>query len=179
VAQHKYVLECSNSPFSSPRFLVYPYSPTCSHTVDFHSRPLHLALDNSRAGVDVAGRSGPVELEEDAGVGGLVGAGEADELAGVESSRAAGDVDLSAGEVQLGAADAAGAVQGDVLDADQVLAVLDAAGDLDRDFRLACDERLSESCGGTERSQGLGMMESLPSLGHLRVPVPRPEGPSW
>lgn len=99
---------------------------------------LSLALDNRRPGVDIAGRHGPVQLEENARVGGLVGAGEGHERARVERAGAARHRDLRARDVQLRAAHAACAVQRDVLHAEEVLAVGDARGDLDRDLGFAC-----------------------------------------
>lgn len=97
-----------------------------------------LAGDDGGARVDVAGRDRPVELEEDAGVGGLVGAGEGDEgAAGVDGPASSGDVDLRACEIDLDTTYARGAVEGDVLHAEEVLTILDAAGDRDRDGLLA------------------------------------------
>lgn len=109
-------------------------------TVDL--APSQLTSDNLGAGVDVLGWNRPVQLEEDARVGGLVGAGEGDKSAvGVDSAGAAGDVDLGACDVDLDTTNAGGAVQSDVLHAEEVLAVLDAAGNGDRYGLLACRER--------------------------------------
>lgn len=63
---------------------------------------------------------------------GRVGAGEGQQ-AGAVGAGAAGDADLGAGEIELGTVDGAGAVQGDVLEADEVLAVGDAGWDGDVD----------------------------------------------
>lgn len=81
----------------------------------------------------VAGRHGVVDVDHDAGVGGLVGAGERDAVPRVPGAGAAADADLRARDVELRAAGAAGAVQRDVLGTQQVLAVLQAAGDGDWD----------------------------------------------
>lgn len=95
-----------------------------------------LAGEGSATGVGVAGGDGPVDVDEQTRVGGLVGAGEG-EQAGAGGAGAAGDADLGAREVELGAVLGAGAVQADLLEADEVLAVGDAPGDRDGDARLA------------------------------------------
>jgi hypothetical protein len=98
---------------------------------------VQLALNRRRTRVGVAGGDGPVQLEQDARVGGLVGAGERDQRARVERARAARDGELRARDVELGPAGRAGAVQRDVLGPQQVVAVGDALGDLDGYFGLA------------------------------------------
>jgi len=90
----------------------------------------NLALEDGRAGVLVAGGDGPVDVDEDARVGGAVGTREGDLVGGLGAA-AAGDVELSARDVELGTAGAAGRVEGNVLSTEQVLAGLDAAGDVD------------------------------------------------
>lgn len=104
-------------------------------------------------GVDVLGWNRPVQLEEDARVGGLVGAGEGDKSAvGVDSAGAAGDVDLGACDVDLDTTNAGGAVQSDVLHAEEVLAVLDAAGNGDRYGLLAIAGPLEVAGAKTSRT---------------------------
>lgn len=93
-----------------------------------------LALNNSWTRVDIASRSRPVKLEEDTRIGGLVSTGEGNQAARVERPGATSDRDLGAGDIDLGTTDAGGPVQGNVFDAEEVLAVGDAAGDLHRDF---------------------------------------------
>lgn len=124
--------------------MVYLQPPSTSHPslIPHHTNPPlttpHLAADGSRARVGIRGRCRPVKLEQNARVGSLVSTGEGHQLAGVEGARAARDGDLGAGEVELGTTDAAGRVESDVLNTEEVLAVGDAAGDLDRDLGLAC-----------------------------------------
>jgi len=89
------------------------------------------ACSDSRPGVDVARRHGVVQVELDAGVGGLVRAGERDQAGRPDGPGAARDADLRAREVELRAPDGGRAVQGDVLHAEEVLAVCDAGGDAD------------------------------------------------
>lgn len=92
-----------------------------------------LAADGARAGglvralVVVGLASAAVNADLDAGVVGLVGARQGDGLAGLEVA-AASDLDLGAGAVELGATLAAGAVQSEQLNAEQVLARGDALG---------------------------------------------------
>lgn len=82
-----------------------------------------IASGNSGTRVGVAGRSRVVEVEQEAGVGGLVRAGEGNQLAaGVDGAGAARHVELRARNVQLRAADGTGAVQTNVLHAEEVLA---------------------------------------------------------
>ena len=95
----------------------------------------HLAGEGLGARVGVAGGNGVVEVELDTGVLGVVGAGEGD--AGGLAGTAALDLDLGAAEVELGAARLAGRVQGNVLDAEQVVAGRDAGGDGGRDLAAA------------------------------------------
>lgn len=57
---------------------------------------------------------------------------------GAGGAGAARDGDLRAGEIELGAADGARAVQGDVLGAEEVVAVLDARRDGDGHARGTC-----------------------------------------
>src|SRR3569833_1072006 len=95
-----------------------------------------LAADHLRAGslvgaaahVRVALRA--VDVDVDAGVLGQVGAGEADGGAGREGAGAR-DLDLGARLVELGGARGLGRVQGEDLDAQQVLAGGDALGEVE------------------------------------------------
>lgn len=73
------------------------------------------------------GQGSLVDVDEDAGVAGLVRAGELD--AGGGSRAAAGDLDLEAGHVELGATLAARAVQSKGLGADEVVASSQSLGD--------------------------------------------------
>lgn len=95
-----------------------------------------LAGEGRATGVGVAGGDGPVDVDEQTGVVGAVSAREAEE-SGVGSASSAGDGDLGAGEVQLGTGGGAGDVEANVLEADEVLAVGNAARDRDGDGGLA------------------------------------------
>ncbi|KAL5882823.1 hypothetical protein ACKVWC_011548 [Pyricularia oryzae] len=88
----------------------------------------------ARGGV-VAGRAAP-DAEVDGLVGGLVDAGDLGAGAGHGGGGVAGDLDLHAGDVELGLA-VVGAVQTNVLTAEQVLAVGDGGGDDGVDVVLA------------------------------------------
>lgn len=80
-----------------------------------------LTLPDSRTrGLVVCG-DGVVDVNKDTGIASLVRAGEADERRRAAAATVV-DLDLRAGDVELGAAGAAGAVEGDVLRAQQVLA---------------------------------------------------------
>lgn len=82
-----------------------------------------IASGNSGTGVGIAGRNRVVEVEQEAGVGGIVRAGEGNQLAaGVDGAGAARHVELRARNVQLRATDGAGAVQSNVLHTEEVLA---------------------------------------------------------
>jgi hypothetical protein len=96
-----------------------------------------LADESTATRGGVAGGDGPVDVDEQTGVGRGVGAGEGHE-GGAGGAGAAGDADLGAGDVQLSTIAGAGAVQGDVLEADKVLAVGNAARHRDGDGSLAC-----------------------------------------
>jgi len=76
-----------------------------------------------------------VDVDEDPGVAGPVGAGEGD--GGRAGAAAAADRELEAGHVQLGAARAAGGVEGDRLGAQEVVARGDVGGDLDVELAAA------------------------------------------
>lgn len=91
----------------------------------FPSEVAHLAGQRATTRVGVRGRDGPVDVDEQARVVGGVGTGEGHE-AGAGRARTAGDLDLGAGDVQLGSVGAAGAVETDLLEADEVLPILDA-----------------------------------------------------
>lgn len=73
------------------------------------------------------GQGSLVDVDEDAGVTGLIRAGELD--AGGGSRAAAGDLDLEAGHVELSATLAARAVQSKGLGADEVVASSQSLGD--------------------------------------------------
>ena len=76
-----------------------------------------------------------MDVDEDAGVVGRVGAREGDGLG--PGTSAALDGELVAGEVELGAAAAAGGVEGDGLGAEEVVAGGGVVGDLDVDEAAA------------------------------------------
>lgn len=96
-----------------------------------------LTRPDSWAWDGVGGRNGPVELEEDTWVLGVVSTWDSD-LGAWVAAATAGDVDLSAGEVELGTSDLSGAVQADVLDAEKVLAAGGVFGDGGAERELAC-----------------------------------------
>lgn len=89
---------------------------------------LSLAQQRLRPWRGVVGGLWVVQVDQDAWVGGGVSAREG-HLLGIGSPRASSNRDLRAREVELGATNAAGAVQGDVLRPEQIIAVLDAGGD--------------------------------------------------
>jgi hypothetical protein len=100
--------------------------------------PLRLTTDRSGAGVGIAGGDRVVKLKQDARVCRRVRAGERDEVARLERPRAPGDGELGARKVELGASNGTGAVQGNVLYTEQVVAIRDALGDGDANLSLAC-----------------------------------------
>jgi hypothetical protein len=143
-----------------------------------------LARQRRRPGGLVVGGHGVVDVDDEAGVVGLVHAGDRDQ-AGRERALAAGNVQLRARNVQLRPADGVGAVQADVLDAEEVVAVGDACGDLDIDDGLACDFAsisLSPNNTGTcfkcsERELTLrGPGQPLPADGRLVLVDLEPDG---
>lgn len=91
----------------------------------------------SRAGQSVVGGHRVVDVDEQTGVGGLVRAGQGDQGARAAVA-AAGDGDLAARDVELGATLAASAVQRDVLDAEEVVAVGQGLRDGDVDLAQTC-----------------------------------------
>jgi hypothetical protein len=96
-----------------------------------------LAGKDGGAGVDVGRRDGPVDVDLDAGVRSAVGTRECD-LVGRLGAAAAGDAELGARDVELSAAGGAGAVETEMLGAEEVVAGLDAAGDGDGERSLSC-----------------------------------------
>ncbi|TLD27075.1 hypothetical protein PspLS_05235 [Pyricularia sp. CBS 133598] len=97
------------------------------------------ARERIRAGTLVVSRDGVVDVDEQAGVAGVVHARDGDHARRrCRRARPARDGDLRARDVQLGAADGARAVQRDVLDAEQVVAAGDALGDRDVDAGFVC-----------------------------------------
>jgi hypothetical protein len=95
-----------------------------------------LTLPDSRArGLVVCG-DGVVDVNKDTGIASLVRAREADERRRAAAATVV-DLDLGAGDVELGAAGAAGAVEGDVLRAEQVLARGQGLGEGHGDLGLA------------------------------------------
>lgn len=146
----------------TPQTAVYtttPHSPRTAFPISPSPHPslllTPLALDHRRAGVHIARGRRPVQLEQDARVGGLVGARERDQRARVERAGTARDGQLRAANVELRAADAAGRVQRDVLHAQEVVAVGDARGDGHRDLALACG--LLSGWLGTGNGRGVGV----------------------
>jgi len=81
----------------------------------------------------VARRHRVVDVDHDARVSRLVRARERHEFLRAVRAAAAGDRDLGAGDVELGTTSAACRVKTDVLGTQQVVAVLQTAGDGDRD----------------------------------------------
>ena len=97
----------------------------------------HLTADWGRTGVGIARRCRPVQLEENARVGGRVRTRERDEIARLQRPRAPGDGELSTSDVKLSTSHGGRAVQGDVLHTKQVVTIGDALGNGDADLRLA------------------------------------------
>lgn len=89
------------------------------------------------AGEGVAGGHGVVDVDEQTGVRGLVRAGQGD-LGARVAVAATGDGDLTARDVELGAILASSAMQGNVLDAEEVVAVGQGLGDGDVDLAQTC-----------------------------------------
>ena len=113
-----------------PALLLTPTHQTPSYSL---AHPLtHSASPNSRTRRLVLPAA--VEIEDDAGVVGRVDAGEGDERAG-RAVAAARDRDLAAGDVDLGLARV---VQGDVLDAHEVVARGGALGNGEGEVLLVC-----------------------------------------
>lgn len=128
----------TDTPSASPQ----PFYRPISHQKRESSR---LARDRRRAGssvrlaVVVRRTSRAVDASEDSRLISGVSAGERGSLGGAEGA-AAGEVDLGAGLVELGLAGLAGGVQGEDLDAEQVLAVGDAGGDVEVDPAVVGEE---------------------------------------
>lgn len=95
-----------------------------------------LARENRRARSRVGSRNGVVNVDHQTGIRGLISAREGDESRG-RLATTPRDGELGAGHVGLGASGGAGAVERDVLDAEQVVAGGDARGDLSRDLARA------------------------------------------
>lgn len=130
-----------------------------------------LASRHRRPRVDVARGNGVVRVKQNARVRRAIRAGERHKVTRLDAPTAARDVELRARDVQLRAVGRRRAVQRNVLDAEEVLAVLDALGDAHRDLGFAWEPNVSllpnSKCEG-------GMDE--PSLSQLNDPVPRPRG---
>lgn len=99
----------------------------------------HLARRHRRPRVDITRRDRVVRVKQNARVSRAIRAGERHEVARLDAPAAARDVELRARDVQLRAVGRRRAVQRNVLDAEEVLAVLDALGDAHRDLRFACE----------------------------------------
>lgn len=112
--------------------LFKPNISSYSHTLTTKpkAQPSCSAHQRITTGGLIVGRNGVVDVDHEARVGGRVGAREGQQTRAGRAG-AAGDADLGARDVQLGAAGRAGRVQADVLEAHEVLAVGDAAGDGD------------------------------------------------
>lgn len=115
-----------------------------AHTASKHSfrdragvLSLYLTSKRGRARRCVLSGLRVVEVDQDTRVVGTVRARDR-HLLGVGSPTASGDSNLGTGDVKLRTADAARAVKGDVLGAEQVIAVLHARGDGDVDSLQAC-----------------------------------------
>lgn len=130
-----------------------------------------LASRHRRARVDVPRGNGVVRVKQNARVRRAIRAGERHKVARLDAPAAARDVELRARDVQLRAVGRRRAVQRNVLDAEEVLAVLDAVGDADRDLGFAWEPNVSL----VPRTKPAGEMDK-PSLSQLNDPVPRPRG---
>lgn len=80
-----------------------------------------------------------MEVDQDTGIIRPVRARERHLGAGVPAA-AASDLYLAAAKVELGAANVAGVVKGDLLDAEEVVAVGQGGGDVDEELGLACKQ---------------------------------------
>jgi len=111
----------------------------CSHTPNLATQPRksRLAAEDIRARILVRCRNGIVDVDLDTRVIGLISTREGDLVRRV-SAAAASDSQLSTGEVELGTTWAAGAVQGNMLSAEQIVSGPDTPGDGDRERALAC-----------------------------------------
>lgn len=101
------------------------------HIVEPGSSPIilqHLAGEGLRSRVNVAGRDGVVDVDQDARVGGLVSTRERSKIRGRRASTTR-HVELSARQVELCASYTSSSVDSDVLVAHQVLARRNALGD--------------------------------------------------
>lgn len=96
-----------------------------------------LTLPNRRARERVLIGMAAVQVDEDTGGILLISAGESDLGTGV-SIAAAGDAHLAAAQVELRAVQRARSVQGDLLDAQEVVAAGEGGGEVDEDFLFAC-----------------------------------------
>lgn len=107
---------------------------------DFRTERRLLASERRPAPRRVAPRHWVVDVDHDARVGGREAArdGLLVRLPGAGATR---DADVVARDIKLGATRRPGAVEAHVLSTQQVLAVLDALGDGERDCGLVCKDR--------------------------------------
>lgn len=130
-----------------------------------------LASRHRRARVDVPRGNRVVRVKQNARVRCAVRAGERHQVTRLDAPAAARDIELRARDVQLRAVGRRRAVQRNVLDAEEVLAVLDALGDAHRDLGFAWEPNVSL----VSRTKPAGGMDK-PSLSQLNDPVPSPRG---
>lgn len=109
------------------------HSPQAFPTND--SRP-HLPTPDLGSRRSVRSRNRVVNVDQDSRVGSLVSTREANQRSGVTTA-ATGNLDLGTADVELGTARRTGRVEGNVLDAEEVLARRQRLGDGDRDLLLA------------------------------------------
>lgn len=130
--QHRHPASPLNIPFPPP------------HPLFHHHREVPLASSNRRPRNNITRRHRPIKLKQQPRVRRLVRPRETDQLPRrLDPARPAGDLDLRAAQVKLRPAHTPRGMQRNVLHAEQVLAVLDALGDLHAYLFLACPPTVS------------------------------------
>lgn len=133
-----------NAPPTSPLHLTIPFRVPHQLSLSPVPSPPHhhrtpLASSNRRPRNNITRRHRPVQLKQQPRIRRLIRAREANQLPRrLNPARPTSDLDLRTAHVKLRAADTPGRMQRNVLDAEQVLAVLDALGDLHAYLLLAC-----------------------------------------
>jgi hypothetical protein len=97
----------------------------------------HLAAEDTRTRVLIRCRNRVVDVDLDTGVIRLISTWEGDLVRRI-SAAAASDSQLSTRNVELGTTRGAGAVQSNMLSAEQIVSGPDTPGDGDRESALAC-----------------------------------------
>lgn len=111
-----------------------------------------------------------VDVDHDARISRLVRARERDEVLRAVSTAAAGNGNLGAGDVELGTASTACGVETDVLGTQQVVAVLQTAGDGDGNGAGVCVMSVKAVLGELDERHTLcGPGHAPPELGHVLV----------